>query len=38
MFLVILKNKFLNAPNEDLIVDAIESWIEGNKVYYINSL
>ena len=37
-FLVILKNKYLNAPNEDIILDAIESWIEGNKLIMINTL
>jgi hypothetical protein len=37
-FLVILKNKYLNAPNEDIILDAIESWMEGNKILMINSL
>jgi hypothetical protein len=35
---VILKNKYLNAPNEDIILDAIESWMEGNKIIMINSL
>ncbi len=35
---MILKNKYLNAPNEDIILDAIESWMEGNKIIMINSL
>jgi hypothetical protein len=35
---VLLKNKFLNAPNEDVILEYLEYWIEGNDNFRVNAL
>ena len=35
---VLLKNKFLNAPNEDIILEFLEYWIEGNDNFRVNAL
>ena len=37
-FMVLLKNKYLNASNEDLIVEAVEAWISGNSKFMTNAL
>ena len=36
--IVLLKNKFLNAPNEDEVLDVIEKWLEGRTDFRIKSL
>ena len=36
--IVLLKNKFLNAPNEDEILEVIEKWLEGRVEFRIKSL
>ena len=35
---VLLKNKFLNAPNEDFILEVLERWIEGNDGFRVKAI
>lgn len=35
---LLLKNKYLNAPSEDCVVDALENWISNNEVFKVNAL
>jgi hypothetical protein len=35
---VLLKNKFLNAPNEDVILESLEYWLQGNDNFRVNAL
>ena len=37
-FLLLLKNKYLNLPNEDLIICALEFWISRDKNWIISAL
>jgi hypothetical protein len=35
---VLLKNKFLNAPNEDILLEFLECWLEGNDNFRVYAL
>ena len=37
-FLLLLKNKYLNLPNEELIICALEYWISGDKNWITSAL
>lgn len=37
-FVILLKNKYLNACNEDVIVSSVEAWISGNPEFMENAL
>ena len=37
-FIILLKNKYLNATNEDMIVSAVDAWVSGNPEFMENAL
>lgn len=34
---LLFKNKYLNAPNEDMIIEALENWMTTNEIFKFNA-
>lgn len=37
-FILLLKNKYINAPNEDIVLQGLENWITGNQHFRMQAL